>query len=481
MSTEPARNDDGKTEQELWAALEGQTGGERASTLLDLADFALGNNEFDQALSMTEAAIDAAANSESEQVLARARGLRGVALFGLERFEESAAAHLDAAALLERYDNLEDTSLAYFNASWSLEMAGILGRALECADTSIAVAEQLGEPEGLLRGYLQRADVLEKLGDRHDELLQSLSNARQAARQAQDARSVLRVDDRVASIFTEDGDHKAAVSLLTDCLAVAESIDEDQAAYFSFRLGKALRMNDDIEGAATALQRALQHNLAHEALHPLAATYFQLAMCEARRDNMDDAFRYVLKARAHFDVVGADEGLREADELRAIWLHGAERYDEAIEVNRLLVEVCTDTMRFMARARLADNYRCKDDFEAGLEWSTPEPEEPEEFVGKSGWLWREAVRAMCLERLGRSDEARAIAALCLAGDLSNASALVQATFHELRGDALAEADPAAARTEWAHAIALYLAGGLHLDAKRLSEAFLPSTAEAQVQ
>jgi len=69
---------------------------------------------------------------------------------------------------------------------------------------------------------------------------------------------VLRIDNRVADIFADGGDFKAAVSLLSDCLAVAESLDEGQAAFFAFRLGYMQRRQGQYAAALATLQRPLE-------------------------------------------------------------------------------------------------------------------------------------------------------------------------------------------------------------------------------
>ncbi len=482
MNNDEPRNDEGLNEDQLWASLDGQTGTERASTLLDLCAMVNLRAEFEQALSLGDTAVEVATEADNEQVAAHAHMMRGVVLRNLERSEESAAAYLDAAHIYERFDSAFEIAQAYFETSWSLEMAGILDRALECADTAIASASQQTDSNIIAKSHHQRADVLQKLGDRGDEVLQELAAARQAYRDGADVASVLALDDRVAGIFADTGEHEAAVNLLRDCLAVAESLNEERAAYFSYRLARTLRMKGDFAEALKVLQAPLAFNLANDDIQPLGATYFEMAVCEWRLDHDEEAFRLIAKARAHFDMVGFDRGVIDADEQRAMWLHGMGRYPEAVQVNKLLVEVSTDWIRFMARARLADNYRFIGDLENALLNSGPEADEGDEYIGAGGWFWRECVRALTLERMERFEEAWAIARVCLGMDLSNASAFVQAKFHELRGDSTMDTDHEdVTHADWARAVAFYLVADLPGDAKRLSAEFLPSTGEDEAQ
>lgn len=481
MKDEP-RNEEGKTEAELWASLEGQTGSDRVSTLLELCAMTTQRDEHEHALSLADTGIEEARTADNDQLVAHGLMMRGFVLRNLERFEESTASFLDAAHIYEQYDSALEISRAYFEASWSLEMAGILDRALTSADTAIAAAQGQDDELMLARAYVQRADVLKKLGGRDDEYLQTLSAARQGFRSASDVQGVLNMDDRAASVLADQGDYVGAVNLLSDCLAVAESLTEERAAYFAYRLGHAQRLKGDFTDALATLQRPLAYNLANDSIQPLAVTYFEMGMCEWRIGHEDEAFRYLTKARAHYDMVGLDHQVQDCDEQRSIWLHGATRYAEAAAVNRLLIEQCSGWMRFMARARLADNLRWMEDYDAALEQSTPEPELEAEFVGWGGWFWRECVRAMVLEALDRQDEAWDIAARCLEMDTTNASAFAQAKFHELRGDAKLSADEEdAAHADWARAVAFYLQADLPREAKRLSAAFLPTTREAAVQ
>lgn len=481
MTDEPMRNSEGKSEDDLWASLDGQVGSARVSTLLELSDLICLGGDLERGLSLADAALETALEVDNDLLTGRAHSQRGATLFALDRFEESAAAHLDAARLFERFDSLDQVSAAYCSASWSLEMAGLLERSLQCADSAISAAQQSGDDPSMAAAQWQRADTLTKLGGRDDEVLQALSSARQAFRAAKDVQGVLRADNRVADIFADSGDFKAAVSLLSDCLAVAGSLDALQASYFAFRLGTMQRRQGLYAEAMETLQQPLAYNLEQQNLQPLASIWFEMAICQWRLGQEDEAFRTMAKARAHFDIVGSDEMLLECDEFRAIWLHGVGRYHEAMDLNRHLMEITTGERHFMARARLADNHRCHGDLAEALEFSTPTPDEDRSLVNTSDWLWRECVRATTLERMDRADEAHAIAIACLDDDISAASAFVQARLHELRGDSLLGDDEDAAHADWARAVALYLVADLPKEAKRLSSEFLRKAEGEDVQ
>lgn len=311
--------------------------------------------------------------------------------------------------------------------------------------------------------------------------MQALSAARQSFRDVSDARSVMSIDDRVSDLFADDGDLKAAVNLLTDCLSVAESLDEGKAAYFAYRLGCIQRRQGLFTEALETFKRPLAYNLENDAIQPLGATYSEIAACHWRLDNNDEAFRLLAKARAHYDMVGADDDVRECDVTRASWLHGVKRYDDAAEINRFLIEVFSGPQQFFARARLADNHRCMGDLDAALELSSPEEDEDETLVGTGNWFWREYIRAMTLHGLEREEEAWDIAKHCLSMDMTSASAFVQARFHELRGDSKLENEEDAAHADWARAVAFFLVADMPRDAKRLSAEFLPSTGEDEAQ
>lgn len=471
--TEQPINDDGFTEDQLWQRLEGQIGSERASTLIDLGFFAFQREDHEQALALADAAIEAANDSENEQISAQAFRSRGVVLRNLGRYTEAAAAHKDAAAILERFDSLRDLADVYMHVSWNLESAEIYDQALLFAEHAQRVATECEAASTLGMAHWQIADLLPKL-NREDEVFEHLSLCRQAWRQAENINGVLDVDDRMADRFISDGDYKAAVGLLSDCLDVASSLKDqpDRGPYFAYALARALRFDGQAERAQQVLQQPLQFNLEQQKMRRLGYTYKELAACAADLEQMDEAFSLIAKARAHFDVVGANDALLDCDQMRAVWLHGEGRFDEATEVNASM-EMRSDGLRsYWARSRRVDNLRVAGQFDDA--WQLLEADENGAAPAESAaWFWRQAIKVRVLDALGRAGDAQNLALEVLEADTSEASNGTKAVMFEFRGNAFVGLEEQTARADWAHAVALYLAAGMHGEATQLSARFLP--------
>lgn len=470
-------------ENTLWAELEGSIGTERADTLLQLSSLLSAREEFEQALALIDSAIEAAASVDNDFLLGQGHYFRGLALRRLKRFEDSAQAYLSAASAFQRIDDIPHIARSFTDASWSYELAEQYEVALQHADSAVAAADQQDEAEVTAQAHSQRADVLTLLDRPHEERLASYSVARQAWRNANQPSWVLNTDMQVAEIFVEMEDYQAAANLLRDSLAVAETLDEAQASLIAYRLGRVLRRQEKFVEAIEMQQRPLQFHLAKQSMYELASVYYELAKCEWRLDHADEALSLVAKARAHFDMVGHDGAMQDCDVSRAVWLHSVGRYNEAIAINQQLMETTTGWNRFMAITRMADNHRCKGDYDQALELTRPEAGD-DDYAGWSSWFWREAISALTLYALDRKDDAWAIADACLAMDIKAASAFTRATFCEMKGDSYymdEEADEDAAHDWWARAVAFYLAADMVADAKRLSSEFISGAAEDQAQ
>jgi tetratricopeptide (TPR) repeat protein len=473
------QDDNGLTEDDLWAQLDGQVGSERATTLVELVGMHLDRSDAETALPLIDAAVDAAIDSENELMQARSRTTKGIVLFSLERYAESAQEHVAGARLFERYESAEPTCLAYFNASWSFEAAKDFEPALECIDAALATALTLDDPEMVGRCHRQRADVLRSLDRPHEEWLAEMRQARDGFRAAGEADEVINIDLRLADMHLDNGEFDEAIRLLKACRDVAPTQNSGRLAYVQFRLGRALRLARQFPEALKEHQAALAHAVDEQEFAKAAFVLEELALCHWGMGVPDEAFDLLAKSRAHHDAVGRDDMVFDADTQRATWLHIVGRYAEAMEMNEYLLDLGTPEQQFVARVRLADNHRAADQFEQAIAYSSPQGDEDPEWTGTRSWFWRECIRARALQSAARAPEAWTIAQTCLdLADISNADAGLLARFHEMRGDALhASGDDEVARQHWMHAVALYMKFGEHREAERVSAVFLPSAPE----
>ena len=481
MSSEAPRNSSGMTEEEVWASLEGMTGSERASALIDLVEFR--NNEFDWqgAIPLAESAVEIAREAEIDQVLAKALYVRAYVNRRLERFAEGVKDALEAVHIAERYDSISLIVDCYFEVSICLEMQKQYDEALKYSEIGIKTAEETKGHHGLGFAYRQRFDVLRSMGRPTEELLEALAKARQAFREDEWVDLVLELDEEAARLLSVEGDYKASQNLLRDCFNVCLTRDESKAAHFAQRLGHVLRRAGEYESALEPLQFAFDYSVKNNITEGIASAQYEMAVCEWGRNNEQLALDLVSRARANFDVVGNDEGVLDSDVSKAAWLHGVGRFEEAEYINRNIIETTSGYKRFAAKVRYADNLRVHGRLNEALEAAKPEPAD-DEFKETNTWFWLEQVRSLILSSLHRHNEAQEIAAKCVDLEIANAYKSTRAWFYELYGDYLeSKGDQDSAHHWWTQAIAQYLACNMVKDAKALSIKIMDEDEEEKVQ
>lgn len=412
MSTDAPRNPDGYTEDELWQQLEGQVGSERASTLFDLGQMAYNRDEFPNALSLVDSSLEAARESDNEQMVARILVLRGFSLFMLDREAEAAEDFLAAAKIYEEYDSLSDLTKTYVAAARAFRYSGELEKALEYADAAVRVAEQTEESFDIGECYSFRAEVLQRMGADDKEVLASLSIARTEFRKIELADRVLDIDADAASVLERMQDYDGAINILRDCQLVSEAYGEDRAVYFSYRLSPVLRYAGRVDDALIEAQRVVDYNTKTQETVKLAHGLVELAECYRDKREASAAFDALKRARAHFEYNGKDGHVTDCDAKRAAWLFSLGRYEEAIEVNQLLLETTTGMANLLARARLADNLLRVQRFEEAAD-VTVEDGESIEFEGTQDWFWFRSIYSTALAEMGNLPGAWSEAERCL--------------------------------------------------------------------
>lgn len=481
MSSEAPRNSNGMTEEQIWASLEGMTGSERVSALIDIIEFR--SNEFDWqgAIPLAESAVEIAREAEIDQILAKALHVRAYINRRLERYAEGAADGLEGARIAERYDSVALIIDCYFEVSICFEMQKMYDEALKYSEIGIKSAEQTDGHHGLGFAYRQRFDVLKAMGRPTEELLEALSKSRNAFREDEWVDLVLELDEEAARLLSVEGDYKASQNLLRDCFNVCLTRDESKAAHFAQRLGHVLRRAGEYEEALEPLQFAFDYSVKSNFTEGIASAQYEMAVCEWGRRNEQLALDLVTRARANFDVVGKDEGVLDCDISKAAWLHGVGRFEEAEYINLNIIETNSGYKWFAAKVRYADNLRVHGRLNEALEAAKPEPAD-DEFKETNTWFWLEQVRSLILSSLHRHDEAQEIAVRCINLEIENAYKSTRAWFYELYGDYLESKDDLdGAQHWWTQAIAQYLACNMVKDAKALSVKIIDEDEEEKVQ
>jgi tetratricopeptide (TPR) repeat protein len=108
-------------------------------------------------------ALRAAEQAQDDRLLGRARVRRGTILLELER-EEGFQVLEDAIRLLEASGDLETLSVALYNVSTFYKDRGKFDLALTSYERGLAVAERLGDLEGIARHKEQLGDIRFALG-----------------------------------------------------------------------------------------------------------------------------------------------------------------------------------------------------------------------------------------------------------------------------------------------------------------------------
>ena len=168
-------------EAELWARLESATGSDRADVLLELSGLRNLVDDLVSAMSLADEALQVAQDLESESLIALAHAGRGVVLYNRGDYLEAAKAHNQAIEIVRNTSDLPQLYHSLVCATDAYSQAEAPELALEMAEAGVECATELEDDARLLLALVRKADLLEELG-RDDEILEVVSQARQAAR-----------------------------------------------------------------------------------------------------------------------------------------------------------------------------------------------------------------------------------------------------------------------------------------------------------
>ena len=452
----------------LWSALETASGSERAEILLDLGRLANLRDDFEEALSFADSALAAASEVSNDALIGAAHNARGAVLFNQDLFADSAAEHQKAVELFRSGTDLLSLYWSLINAASSNEFAGDLEKALELTDAAVECAREQGDDSRLADSLWRKANLLEGL-DRGSEVLELISQVRQARKRNGDIEGVLRADDRASDLLAAEGDYDAAINLLRDCLSVAMGLSNPaRVAYFQWSLGRALRMAQRYAEAEGLLDKSLAFYQSTEDVRGAARGNRELSQLHWDQHEHEAAFEKLTLARAMFEVVGEEEAANSCETRRAVWLHTVGKYEQAAALNRYLFEVLTESDRFIAHARLLDNLYCDEQFEAAVALIDLHPgAEFADFEGNSDWFWYQSVKIRILRDAGQIERAQeAMRHSAAKGVVANGSPASKALYYEMY------AGTNGTTYDLAKSMALYLEAGNTREARRVGKLFL---------
>ena len=188
-----------------------------------------------------------------------------------------------------------------------------------------------------------------------------------------------------------------------------------------------------------------------------------------------------MQASALADANGADWTAYEADWMRAIAFHNDDQFEAAKQLNLKLLatlekkgDARSIENAYPVRARAADNALAQENWAEALSILENTPSLGE-FVPSTSWLlWRMQIQARALYKLGREDEALAVADSALKITTEEFVSSATGHFYEIRGLVLNHKNKREGKRDLAHAIALHLANNFDERARDLAEHFMPS-------
>jgi tetratricopeptide (TPR) repeat protein len=451
--------------EDLWSSLDGSAGRERCITLLALGDKLLEDDEFGQALPLVETAAEEAEALDDARLGREAHVLRGRLLYALGRYEESASAHLRAAELAESVLDYAGAGRGFALAGDSLTRDGDLEAATTCVERAEAAFVAADDEDGAANLALGLGRLLWRR-DHNVAAIAALDRARTLFRRQRIPTGVLDADDLCASALLDEGRANEAVRVLEASLLVAPSVDGWSVPYTQRRLARALRHAGRVDEALTMVGNAVEALEGGHLLFDIAIARREQAKCLRTLDRATDALLSLATARAHFDLLGAEQDVLHCDELRARWLHADGRFKEAAEANARLAASDDEAVAYEATTRLARDHwatcepqRCLDVLDAAPDLQAPDPGAP---------LVRAGIRALALLAVERPDEARREAQQALDADSADTPPALLAPLYEVL--ALTDTEGNENRV---HAVALHLAAGNGERARLLAQELLP--------
>ena len=412
---------------------------------------------------------------------------------GLHKFTQ-ASAHFNLGSFLE-------AAMAY---GISAEFAAETGNQTQLAERLLNKADSyfsLEDYENSLTtskeaATIAEAESLEKMAgncmythakslyllDRDDEAIEVLEDARNHFRNAGEAAWVADVDVYRVRILSYHDRHDEALPYLRSSLLVWQTLkNSNWEALINYRLAENLRLSNNETESIPYYEVAIAKYSEIERFTDIPKCELGLGRAYLQLDEYANAIQHLVQASALADANGADWTAYEADWMRAIAFHNDDQFEAAKQLNLKLLatlekkgDARSIENAYPVRARAADNALAQENWAEALSILENTPSLGE-FVPSTSWLlWRMQIQARALYKLGREDEALAVADSALKITTEEFVSSATGHFYEIRGLVLNHKNKREGKRDLAHAIALHLANNFDERARDLAEHFMPS-------
>jgi tetratricopeptide (TPR) repeat protein/transcriptional regulator with XRE-family HTH domain len=217
---------------------------------------------YDEALSAAEQAEALAEQAKDERLLGQARVRRGTVLLALGRDEEGFQVLEDAIRQLEASGDLETLSVALYNVNSSYQDRGKYDQALAGYERALAIAQRLGDLEGIARHKQERGDLCFALG-RWEQARQDFEQVATLLPVVRPSPPLVWSHMSLGLLSLAQGQAEAAAEYLQRGLVLAERSDNPNLLLWA---SCAVAYQDLVEGRPEAARARLGPYLDHSSL-----------------------------------------------------------------------------------------------------------------------------------------------------------------------------------------------------------------------
>ena len=467
--------------KELWTAFDEADGEEKLELYKALKDRLWDMQDYNTIIGLSDRMCALAVELADPETAGAFKFTQAMANFKLGSFLDAAVAYgiaAEFAAEIGNQSQLAECLLNKADSYFSLEdYENSLTSSKEAA--TIAEAESLEKMAGNCM-YTHAKSLY--LLDRDDEAIEALEDARNHFRNAGEAAWVADVDVYRVRILSYHDRHDEALPYLRSSLLVWQTLkNSNWEALINYRLAENLRLSNNETESIPYYEVAIAKYSEIERFTDIPKCELGLGRAYLQLDEYANAIQHLVQASALADANGADWTAYEADWMRAIALHNDDQFEAAKQLNLKLLatlekkgDARSIENAYPVRARAADNALAQENWAEALSILENTPSLGE-FVPSTSWLlWRMQIQARALYKLGREDEALAVADSALKITTEEFVSSATGHFYEIRGLVLNHKNKREGKRDLAHAIALHLANNFDERARDLAEHFMPS-------